>query len=85
MTARSGGVVRCEHGFLRGLCVVASCPNYEGDVDPQSTLPCQSCGGRTRCGTGGRISPTSARHCPPCNQERLSSRRRREAQKAYAL
>lgn len=53
-------MLRCEHGMIRGFCVVAECPHYEGPHRKNGKLPraCESCGEKT-----------SRRHCTKCSRK----------------
>lgn len=54
-------MIRCEHGFLRGLCVVPLCSHREPPRkgrDPRLPRACQSCGG-----------PTTRKHCTACSNK----------------
>ncbi len=64
------GLVRCRHGFVKGLCVVQACPHTDGlpspfgsDDRPTPTL-------RACIGCGKVITSSRADYCTTCKPRR---------------
>lgn len=77
---RPVGRQRCDHGMIRGLCVVPTCAHFDGITDNErARILCQGCGGPMGAAANGRNTNTE-RYCSECQRDVRERRARRETQ-----